>query len=183
MTFLQLHTECDELLCRIGDLGVSLTGHSEGSDSLQHVTAFWNNHSDLVQRHRASSCNVAVLGLAKSGMRKHHVPRCLLTQVPVPRLDMGPVQADSDLSDLAGKSTVLNALIGSRVLPTSNVPETARITRLRHDKQCSEPVLASSGGRQPIAGADAVHAHLELLNRQVSAHRPNAVSGSVPSDI
>ncbi len=70
---------------------------------------------------------------------------------------------------LAGKSTVLNALIGSRVLPTSNVPETARITRLRHSKQCVEPVLAASGGGQPIVGADAVHAHLEMLNRQVPA--------------
>ena len=53
------------------------------------------------------------------------------------------------------------------MLPTSNVPETARITRLRHNKQSHGPVLAASDGRQPIVGADAVHAHLEMLNRQV----------------
>ena len=55
------------------------------------------------------------------------------------------------------------------MLPTSNVPETARVTRLRHSNQCVEPVLAASGGRPPVVGADAVHAHLEMLNRQVPA--------------
>ena len=77
------------------------------------------------------------------------------------------MSADHLVPRPAGKSTVLNALIGARVLPTSNVPETARITRLRHSKQCIEPVLAASGGGQPVVGADAVHAHLEMLNRQV----------------
>jgi hypothetical protein len=32
----------------------------------------------------------------------------------------------------AGKSTLLNALLGAVVLPSSNVPETARITRITH---------------------------------------------------
>jgi len=32
----------------------------------------------------------------------------------------------------AGKSTLLNALLGSMLLPSSNVPETARITRITH---------------------------------------------------
>ena len=32
----------------------------------------------------------------------------------------------------AGKSTLLNALLGAICLPSSNVPETARITRITH---------------------------------------------------
>ena len=66
-----------------------------------------------------------------------------------------------------GKSTLLNALIGARILPTSNVPETARIARLQHAPECMEPVLAGTSGGQPIIGAAAVHERLELLNKQV----------------
>ena len=163
-SFPQLYDETSVLLSRIRDLGVNLTSHSDGLESLQHVTAFWKTQADLQERHKASSCNVAVLGLAKSGTP--HAPRPSVTcHCPASR---GLLQGWlTGHQYLAGKSTVLNALIGSRVLPTSNVPETARITRVRHRKQCEEPVLAGSGSRQPIVGADAVHAHLEMLNRQV----------------
>ena len=33
---------------------------------------------------------------------------------------------------VAGKSTLLNALIGSTLLPSTNVPETARICQIQH---------------------------------------------------
>jgi len=161
----QLATEATELLAGIAELGVNLTGLSE--TSLQHVTLFWDSHSELVKRHSANSCNVAVLGLAKSGdaLTASCLPSVYLSLFHM--LTPGWNASLPSCPAMAGKSTVLNALIGSRVLPTSNVPETARITRLRHSKQCVEPVLATSGGGQPIVGADAVHAHLEMLNRQV----------------
>lgn len=43
----------------------------------------------------------------------------------------------------AGKSTLLNAILGQEVLPVNNVPETARICKLRHlpSAACSEPYL------------------------------------------
>ncbi len=41
----------------------------------------------------------------------------------------------------AGKSTLLNALLGSELLPMSNVPETARIVRIEHTPTQAEPEL------------------------------------------
>ena len=72
-SFPQVSLEAQEVLQRIAELGVNLTGHCEGSESLQHVTAFWSQHKELNERFRANSCNVAVLGLAKSG---EPLPRC-----------------------------------------------------------------------------------------------------------
>ena len=64
----QLATEAAEVLAGIAQLGVNLTGDRDsGTESLQHITSFWDSHSELVKRHSANSCNVAVLGLAKSG--------------------------------------------------------------------------------------------------------------------
>ena len=65
-TFPQLHNATSELLARLADIGVQLTGDSEGS-SLQHVNAFWKTHADILERHRNATCNVAVLGLTKAG--------------------------------------------------------------------------------------------------------------------
>ena len=66
-SYSQLSTAGFEILSRIAELGVKLTSHSERAESLQHVTEFWSVHAQLVNRLKANSCNVAVLGLAKSG--------------------------------------------------------------------------------------------------------------------
>jgi len=43
----------------------------------------------------------------------------------------------------AGKSTLINAFLGNEILPVNNVPETARICRIKHvpAASCPEPVL------------------------------------------
>jgi Dynamin family len=73
----------------------------------------------------------------------------------------------------AGKSTFLNALCGANCLPSTNVPETARICRLIHTplQPGQEPVLidTSQGSNNPstVVGEAAIHAHLKYLNREV----------------
>lgn len=68
----------------------------------------------------------------------------------------------------AGKSTLLNALLGAECLPVNNVPETARICRITHDPAAAEPTLRdpSAGGRT-FRGAAAVRARLTELNGDV----------------
>jgi hypothetical protein len=163
-TFPQLHNATSELLARLADVGIQLTGNSEGS-SLQHVNAFWKSHADILERHRNAMCNVAVLGLTKAGefRLEHPFPS---DTCHCPQLLGGAIHF-ACARCVAGKSTLLNALIGARILPTSNIPETARITRLRHAPDCMEPVLTGINDGHRIVGATAVHERLELLNRQV----------------
>ena len=63
----------------------------------------------------------------------------------------------------AGKSTLINALLGETVLPSNNVPETARITAVRHTPAAdgAPPRLTypSSDGGSPLVvveGAEAI---------------------------
>ncbi len=79
----QVSLAAEELLSRIAELGVNLTGHFEGSESLQHVTAFWNSWHQLSSRLKANSCNVAVLGLAKSGDAVVAALPCGCARLPV----------------------------------------------------------------------------------------------------
>jgi hypothetical protein len=61
----------------------------------------------------------------------------------------------------AGKSTLINAILGNEILPVNNVPETARISRITHSPSadCPEPTLefksaadaASSSSNSPRA--------------------------------
>lgn len=67
----------------------------------------------------------------------------------------------------AGKSTLLNALLGDKVLPSSNVTETARIVRLQHAPTRALPLLSypiPGGGRVQVEGGALVREHLRQLN-------------------
>ncbi|KXZ53106.1 hypothetical protein GPECTOR_8g96 [Gonium pectorale] len=95
----------------------------------------------------------------------------------------------------SGKSTLLNALMGTEVLPMNNVPETARICRIVHDATAREPVLreepppgrspaaaaAASAAATTVRGEAAVRARLQQLNSAARSHGHGAVSaGSGP---
>jgi GTPase SAR1 family protein len=66
----------------------------------------------------------------------------------------------------SGKSTLINALLGREVLPSSNVPETARIVRVRHSATARESSLHEAG-RALARGWPEVHDHLRRLNAEV----------------
>jgi GTPase SAR1 family protein len=63
----------------------------------------------------------------------------------------------------AGKSTLINALLGHDFLPTSNVPETARLVRIRHVPGCVDGRLRE-GGRLVAQGTAEIRGHLHQLN-------------------
>ncbi|CAL8468472.1 g8012 [Coccomyxa elongata] len=72
----------------------------------------------------------------------------------------------------SGKSTLLNALLGAVILPSSNVPETARITRITHTvlQEGQPPQLSytsAQGEQRIIVGDYAIREHLRYLNREV----------------
>lgn len=81
----------------------------------------------------------------------------------------------------AGKSTLLNALLGDKVLPSSNVTETARIVRLQHAPARTLPLLSypiPGGGRVQVEGVPLVREHLRQLN---AAARNGNAGGSAGS--
>ncbi|KAL4419401.1 hypothetical protein ABPG77_003375 [Micractinium sp. CCAP 211/92] len=81
----------------------------------------------------------------------------------------------------AGKSTLLNALLGDKVLPSSNVTETARIVRLQHAPARTLPLLSypiPGGGRVQVEGVPLVREHLRQLN---AAARNSNAGGSAGS--
>lgn len=75
----------------------------------------------------------------------------------------------------SGKSTLLNALIGRDLLPSNNVPETARIVRIHHvhDTDGEGPILRETrtSTRSPpelqrTVSIDAIRSRLEQLNHE-----------------
>lgn len=75
----------------------------------------------------------------------------------------------------SGKSTLLNALIGHDMLPSNNVPETARIVRILHDPSAPSPVLQETANGAPqqqrTVGSLAIRTRLQQLNQ---AHRASS---------
>ncbi len=65
---------------------------------------------------------------------------------------------------VAGKSTLLNALIGANCLPANNVPETARITRITHTSGQAELVDNKFGQSKIVTGEEEIKAYLRYLN-------------------
>lgn len=66
----------------------------------------------------------------------------------------------------AGKSTLLNAILCDSILPSNNVPETARIIAISH-ADVAEPRLSYTGpdgAAVEVEGAAAIHEHLRQLN-------------------
>ena len=63
----------------------------------------------------------------------------------------------------SGKSTLINALLGSECLPSSNTPETARIVRIRHEPAADEPVLEKASVQIATGVAD-IRTELRSLN-------------------
>lgn len=89
----------------------------------------------------------------------------------------------------SGKSTLLNALLGDAVLPSNNVPETARIVRLQHAPARDSPRLSFSlpgGGIARVESAPLVREHLRQLNaaaRDASAGSPaSSRGGTAPAE-
>jgi len=98
----------------------------------------------------------------------------------------------------SGKSTLINALVGSELMPMNNVPETARICKVVHDPGAKEPYLVEPGGAaagastgSPLGGAAAaaenvtargeeeVRARLQALNSAVRAHEASRTSSTL----
>jgi tRNA U34 5-carboxymethylaminomethyl modifying GTPase MnmE/TrmE len=87
----------------------------------------------------------------------------------------------------SGKSTFINALTGSPLLPVNNIPETARICRITHTPLLDgeEPVLYDSSRGTPaetVIGEAAIRRHLGNLNREVRT-REHQLSDEVLLDI
>ena len=82
----------------------------------------------------------------------------------------------------AGKSTLLNALIGANCLPANNVPETARITRITHALGCAELVDNTSGQNKIITGEEDIKSHLRYLNTETRT-RDHLLSDEIYLDL
>lgn len=67
---------------------------------------------------------------------------------------------------VAGKSTLLNALIGANCLPANNVPETARITRITHSPGQAELVDNTADQPKIVTGEEDIKAYLRYLNSE-----------------
>lgn len=81
------------------------------------------------------------------------------------------------LHPCAGKSTLLNAIMGSNFLPNTNVPETAAIVMVKDDPHATEPMIyaaAPDGGEVVVArGQCAVREYLRQRNADVRSQRGN----------
>jgi small GTP-binding protein len=66
----------------------------------------------------------------------------------------------------SGKSTLINALLGQELLPSSNVPETARIVRVKH--AAGETRLRRDGA-VVARGAEEIQTHLRRMNAESRA--------------
>lgn len=65
----------------------------------------------------------------------------------------------------SGKSTFINAILGSEYLPSSNVPETARIVRITHNPKYPDGHLSDKSDKNiVIEGEEKIRKHLTLIN-------------------
>ena len=67
----------------------------------------------------------------------------------------------------AGKSTLLDSLIGANLLPANNVPESARIVCIIADASLSEPQLTDRSTGAVITGERAVRDYIKTVNSEV----------------
>jgi hypothetical protein len=81
----------------------------------------------------------------------------------------------------AGKSTLINALLGDTLMPSNNVPETARITAVHHCTDVSAPPLLSyqspDGQAVEVQGSAAIREHLKCLNAAARSEQASMVAG------
>ncbi len=90
----------------------------------------------------------------------------------------------------SGKSTLLNALIGHDILPSNNVPETARVVRIIHDPTLPQGLLTETRTAlhaQPelmvtTRGVDEIRTRLAELNSRHREH-PSGSRGSHVEDV
>lgn len=86
--------------------------------------------------------------------------------------------------ELAGKSTLINALLSEQLLPSNNVPETSRIVALEHSAAAAAgapPRLsyaAADGSPVSVEGASAIREHLRELNAAARESGSSSGSGS-----
>ncbi|KAL4860024.1 tRNA(adenine(34)) deaminase [Chlorella vulgaris] len=99
-------------------------------------------------------------------------------------------RVDDNLTTLAvmalaksGKSTLINGLMGQKLLPSNNVPETARITSIEHQPPDQPPALtyqAPDGQTVTIQGTAHVHEHLRQLNSAARGGEQGLVASEQP---
>lgn len=77
-----------------------------------------------------------------------------------------------------GKSTLINAWLGDEYLPSSNVPETAQIVRIRHNPHEERGVLFGQG-EVKAAGAGDINDYLRNLNADIRQNRSAAGDGEL----
>ena len=65
----------------------------------------------------------------------------------------------------SGKSTFLNALMGCDYLPSHNLPETARIVRVKHTVGDGQGFLTDGVGNE-VVGHESIREKLKSLNHQ-----------------
>ncbi|EFN57538.1 hypothetical protein CHLNCDRAFT_143157 [Chlorella variabilis] len=86
----------------------------------------------------------------------------------------------------SGKSTLVNAVLGSAVLPSNNVPETARICAIQHTPTAPGPRLAyqtPDGQTVQVEGAGGIREHLRQLNAMGRDGRQGMVADEQPLSI
>jgi len=74
----------------------------------------------------------------------------------------------------SGKSSLLNAWLGNEYLPSSNVPETANIIRIKHNIKQKKGALTHRNS-SPIVGANQIRAYIEKLNKQTRDQRKDPI--------
>jgi hypothetical protein len=86
----------------------------------------------------------------------------------------------------AGKSTLLNAILGASILPANNVPETARIIAIHHTPDAATARLsypAPDGQTVVVEGGAAIHEHLRQLNMAARGGEQGLVADERPLEI
>jgi hypothetical protein len=183
----QEHIDVSDVLDQVGEV---LSGLVEGSSASSHASDsalpnLWSQLQSIKQRVDDNFTTLAVMALAKSGWRhrknqpaanpcKRRRPRLFSLLSPAPALPS---------STPTGKSTLINGLMGKKLLPSNNVPETARITSIEHQPPNQPPALtyqAPDGQTVTIQGTAQVHEHLRQLNSAARGGEQGLVASEQP---